>query len=120
MNMEELQYIILVAMFLAFAFLTIYFVKKNGNAAELLRLLKNYISTDAFKEKVHQVMAYAEELIVGTDKGQERLLYVCGWINNHLPTVLQPVITDEILVDIVNELFEIYSEKTADGHTVVK
>lgn len=97
-----------------------WFLKKTATGKKLVEQLKEYTGTAEFRESVHQVMAHAEKLITGTEKGHERLLYVCGWINKQLPAALQPAVTAEFLAEIVEDLFKQYAEKTAGGHTVVK
>lgn len=111
------KYYILIAA--AVAICAIWFFVRTVRGKALLNKFYDYVSTDEFRESVHQMMVYAEELIVGNKLGQERLTYVCGWIHNKLPVSLQKVVTADMLVDIVNELFEIYAVKK-NGSTIVK
>ena len=97
----------------------IWYFNATAHGKKLIKQFYEYVSTEEFKESVHQVMVYAEELIVGNKVGHERLLYVCGWIHSHLPAALQKVVTTEMLAELVNELFEVYAV-SVDGSKIVK
>ncbi len=62
-------------------------------------------------EFVFDCIIFAEENIIGTKMGKEKLSYVCGKLNSFLPSFLQPIITSKILEDFVNEIFTIMKEE---------
>ncbi len=62
-------------------------------------------------EFVFDCILFAEENIVGTKLGKEKLSYVCGKLNSFLPKFLQPIITAKILEDFVNEIFMIMKQE---------
>ena len=119
--MQGKNYLIIACVIAAVAvgFLIAYIYSNKAIVKARLKELEKTFNSPEFKETVRKVMAKAEELIVGTERGQERLKYVCGVINSLLPVYLQSVVTAERLEKLVNALFKEFAVKE-DGHTVVK
>ncbi|MEG1782400.1 MAG: hypothetical protein RR253_04025 [Oscillospiraceae bacterium] len=86
---------------------------------KLIEKLNDILTSEEFKKRILEAMRYVEKNFVGTQLGQQRLWYVCGFINDMLPKELQPYITAELLRDVVNGLFrEFATEK--DGHRIIE
>ncbi len=81
----------------------------------ILRVIlnKTFTKTEVI-EFVFDAILWAEENIVGTNMGKEKLSYVCGKLNSYLPVYLQPIITAKKLEEFANEIFNIMKEELAE------
>lgn len=91
----------------------------QGKAKELMSKLQEIIKSQDFRNTVLEAMRYIEQNLIGTELGQKRLLYVCGFIHDMLPKELQPFVTADLLAGIVNDLFEEFAVEK-DGHRVIE
>ncbi len=77
----------------------------------LKALLNKTLAKEDVIEFVYKSIIWAEENIIGTKVGQEKLSYVAGKLNSILPKYLQMVITDEILKEFINSIFDIVKDE---------
>lgn len=77
-----------------------------------------YIQSDDFKTDVYKLMAEAEKNL-DTPTGQARLKAVCEKALALIPTPFNKFVTTQMLVDLVNSIFDKYAVKK-DGHTVIE
>lgn len=77
----------------------------------------DYLTSDEMKRKIIEFILKAEKDIVGTKKGQERLEWCCEQIIAVLPDSIKKFATKEMLVKVVNNLFETIAKRLDSGET---
>lgn len=65
--------------------------------------------------RIKQACVLAEEYIIGTKKGQERLEWVCEKVLSYAPPAIRAYITKEMLAKFVTMIFESIAVTMDDG-----
>lgn len=77
--------------------------------------IQKYVNDPAFKEKVRELMIAAEKIVLTI--GYERMEWVVKQVKLILPAYIAKYIPDDLIRDIIQELFDKYAVKCEDGHT---
>ena len=74
-----------------------------------------WLNSEETKAKIRELCRTAEKLIVGTKKGRERLAWVVNELRKYVPASLAQYITTEMLIKLINIIFDQIAVVTRDG-----
>ena len=109
--------IVLVVLAVISTGVAIYFCIDKDKSNKVYSAILEYFSSATFVDFAKSLIIQAESYFVGTEKGQERLEWVCGCIYEVIPANVKPYITKSQIKTAVEVIFKAIAKKV-DGHTV--
>ena len=79
------------------------------------REIREWLNSEETKAKIRELCRMAEHLIVGTKKGQERLAWVVEQLRKYVPPSIASYITTEMLIKVINIIFDQIAVIMRDG-----
>ena len=77
--------------------------------------IKSWLDKEETKEKIRELCRTAEKVITGTKKGQERLAWVVEQIKKYIPPNIAQYVTTEMLIKVINIIFDQIAVVMRDG-----
>lgn len=77
--------------------------------------IKAWLNDEETKRKIRELCKMAEQLITGTKKGQERLDWVVEQLRKYVPPNIAKFVTTEMLVKLINIIFDQIAVVMRDG-----
>lgn len=105
--MNTTYIIILAAVLIVCGFGIIAYIKSDE--------IKEWLNREDTKKKIRELCRIAEKLIVGTKMGQQRLEWVVKELRKYVPPSIRQYVTKEMLIKIINIVFDQIAVVTRDG-----
>lgn len=77
--------------------------------------LATWLNKEENQRLIKKLIKAAEAQIVGTKLGQERLYWVIGQIIKILPEAMQKTVNIDLMIQVINLIFEQIATRQSDG-----
>lgn len=77
--------------------------------------IEKWLNSEETKELIRSLCRQAENIITGTKKGQERLAWVVEQLKKYVPPNIAKYITTDMLIKIINIIFDQIAVVMRDG-----
>lgn len=80
--------------------------------------LKEFLAKDSTKAEIARLCVRAEHYFTGTKEGKRKMSYVCGELLKLIPDKCQAFVTQEMLEQAVNAVFQRIAKRMENGSLV--